>query len=70
MVVDDELSVAGVVITPTGAVKEVGVELTAANTAAIEQGPHAFQVIATLTSARVVTLVDGDWTSKARVSAS
>ena len=64
VVVDDQLEVAGVVITPTGATKEVGVELTAANTAAIEKGIHAFQVIATLTSARVVTLVDGDWTSK------
>lgn len=43
-------------------------ELTATQTAAITAKEHPFQVVATLASARVVTLVEGTWTSKRRVA--
>jgi len=60
--------------TYTGSVVDettIRLELTAAQTAAIPVGPHRYQVIVTQSVANgsdVITLVEGTWTSKARVS--
>jgi hypothetical protein len=54
-----ELTKTGTVVTPTGATKKVRVELTAANTTALGLGSHKFDVQATLSSGRIVTLITG-----------
>ena len=61
-------SYAGSVVTATGDSKKVRLELTDVQTAAIPAGWYPFQVIATLTSGNVVTLVEGNWLSKERLS--
>lgn len=48
--------------------KVVRLELTAAQSATIPEGNNAFQVIATLSSTRVVTLVDAYWRSVAKMA--
>jgi hypothetical protein len=62
-----DVSFSGTVITATGANKKVGIELTAAQTLTIPEGRIPFVVVATLTSGRVVTLVDAYWTSVRRL---
>lgn len=64
VVIGGDISFAGTVITATGTSKKVGLELTATQTLTIPQGVLDFVVVATLASGRVVTLVDGKWTSK------
>lgn len=63
------VELAGSVVTPSGSGKKVRLELTDVQTAAIRSGVHAFQVIATLADADIVTLVEGNWTSKRRLAA-
>ena len=60
---------AGSVVTPTGAGKQVRVQPTAADTRAIGVGTYDFDVQATLSSGRVVTLLTGYWTNQAHYSA-
>jgi hypothetical protein len=55
------LTKAGSVVTPTGTAK-VRVELTAAETGALSAGGHRFEVVATLSSGRVATLVRDTFT--------
>lgn len=69
VVIGSALELAGSVVTPTGGSKQVRVELTHTESAAIRVGVHPFQVIATLTGGDVFTLVEGQWTSKRRVTA-
>lgn len=63
------VELAGSVVTATGDGKKVRVELTDVQTAAIRPGVHAFQVVATLSDADIVTLVEGNWTCKRRLAA-
>lgn len=56
---DTTLSVSGTVVQATGANKSVRVELTAAQTGALKVGRGSFDVQATLTSGRKVTLQRG-----------
>ena len=63
------VELAGSVVTATGDSKKVRVELTDVQTAAIRPGVHAFQVVATLSDADIVTLVEGNWTCKRRLAA-
>lgn len=63
------VELAGSVVTPSGSGKKVRLELTDVQTAAIRSGVHAFQVIATLADGDIVTLVEGNWTSKRRLAA-
>ena len=60
---------AGSVVTPTGAGKQVRVQPTAADTRAIGVGTYDFDVQATLSSGRIVTLLRGAWTNQADYSA-
>ena len=60
---------AGSVVTPTGAGKQVRVQPTAADTRAIGVGTYDFDVQATLSSGRVVTLLTGKWTNQTDYSA-
>ena len=60
---------AGSVVTPTGASKQVRVQPTAADTRAIGVGTYDFDVQATLSSGRIVTLLRGQWTNQADYSA-
>ena len=57
------------VVTPTGAGKQVRVQPTAADTRAIGVGTYDFDVQATLSSGRIVTLLRGQWTNQADYSA-
>jgi hypothetical protein len=56
------VAVSGSVVTPTGASKQVRVELTHGQTAALRDGVYDIQMIATLASGDVVTLVDAAMT--------
>jgi hypothetical protein len=55
------LTKAGSVVTPTGTAK-VRTELTAAETGGLSAGGHRFEVVATLSSGRVATLVRDTFT--------
>jgi len=67
VIIDEIEEYVGSVVTATGDSKKVRLELTAVQTAAIAEGAHVFQVIATLqTTSRKVTLVEGAWISKRR----
>lgn len=55
-----DTSIAGTVVTATGDNKQVRVELTAAQTTAFNAGRYRYEVEATLTNARIVTLVAGN----------
>ena len=61
-------SLAGSVVTPTGANKKVRLQLTAVQTTVLRASTRPMQVIATLApSGRTATLVDATWTTKPRV---
>lgn len=66
VVIDSVDTFAGSVVTATGDSKKVRLELTDTESALIDEGSHVYQVIATLTSGRIVTLVEGAWISKRR----
>ena len=62
-----DVSFIGVIIVASGDGKEVGVELTAIQSATIPQGKLPFAVRATLTNGSVITLLEGTWTSKKKL---
>ena len=59
----------GSVVTPSGSGKKLRLVMTDLQTAAIRVGAHPFQVIVTLSSDEIVTLVDAVWTSRRRLAA-
>lgn len=63
------ISASGSVVTPTGATKQVRVELAPADTAGKPIGEYDYQVIATLTNSHVVTLEAGTLTLTERIRA-
>lgn len=66
VVIDGIEEFAGSVVTPTGDSKKVRLELSATETAALNPKAASYQVIATLSSARVATLAEGTWVTKKR----
>lgn len=64
----DVASFNGSVVTATGDSKKVRLELADTQTDDIPAGWHQFQVVATLASGNIVTLVEGNWLSKERLS--
>ena len=64
VVVGGDAQFSGSVVMPTGSSKQVGLELTSAQSLEIPEGIFNFVVRATTASGSVITLVSDDWTSR------